>query len=504
MPWNNLLRYASISVTLAILLWTSSIWMPLEAKHNREQFFADNNVTRHSPLMALYRVLLNREVINYNAKLTARDIALAASLGIEIKPDQPYPLIKEWIYKSPPPYQSHHISPVKPNIIVFFTEGFSARAIGSYGGKFAGLTPNIDAFATHPKTLQIENYFSHTAATYRGLHGQICSMFPKEGGTDGLDKAYERLLLNPNYCLSHYLNAEGYHTVFLDSHRKEAARVDDLMLRLSFAEVLTAEELAPRFLGNVEPLRADALSDQQFLRSLIGFLKSKEDTKQTQPWFIGLYNLETHALQDTGSDGIRYRDGSNNALNTIHNYDAAFGSFWHYFQNSPFASNTIIILTADHSRYPERSFAEAVAASDTTYQRIFFDRIPLIIYEPARSLPSSFDANYRSSIDFAPTLIHYLGLPNRRNPFLGTSLFDQLARTTPATAISSVNSNLYIADPTGTHAFSRPQNQTDRFKRINRIIHYVKSIEANNRTWSEQLTQNPSFQPAMPDDSHSY
>jgi hypothetical protein len=483
-PWRPLLGTCAFGITLCFGLITSSNWLPTEANRIRDQFFADNNITRHSPLTALHRVLLNREVVNFDAKLTSHDLQLATSFGFEIKPDQPYPLIKDWIYKSPPPFAPLANAPAKPNIIIFFTEGFSARPIGSYGGKIANLTPGIDAFAAHPQTMQVEGYFSHTAATYRGIHGQLCSMFPKAVG-DGRNRETQRLLDNPNFCLSHYLNETGYRTFFLDSEREDATGVAKLARTLGFSTVLTAKDLSLQFLGNAEPLRTDALSDQQFLRAFTAFLRTKAETKPNEPWFVSLYNLETHALLDIGSDGVIYQDGDNNSLNTIHNYDAAFGAFWHAFLKSPLAANTIIILTADHARYPEKSFVNAITPSDPTYQRIFFDRIPLIIYDPTRTLPATFNANYRSSLDLAPTLIHLLGLPNRKNPFLGTSLFDPQGRTRAA-AVYSMGEKLYIASKDGIAPLAKNPAAAVGFEHINKILHYVKSLEANNRIWKDQ------------------
>ena len=99
-----------------------------------------------------------------------------------INPDRPYPLIKPWIYKKPLScYEG--CDPGKRNVIVFFVESFSARLCGVYNKSLADLTPNLDAFAD--SSLVVYNYYNHTAATSRGIQGQLCSMFPVQNVESG-------------------------------------------------------------------------------------------------------------------------------------------------------------------------------------------------------------------------------------------------------------------------------------------------------------------------------
>mgnify|MGYP005671996979 CR=1 FL=1 len=122
-------------------------------------------------------------------------------------------------------------------------------------------------------------------------------------------------------------------------------------------------------------------------------------------------------------DGIKYGDGKNKSLNTIHNADKAFGEFWDYYRNSEYTKNTILIVTSDHCSYHEKSHVKAFGGKD--YQRIFVDKIPLMIFDPEKNLPSHFDASSASSLDLAPSLVHYMGLENAPNSFLGTSIFER-------------------------------------------------------------------------------
>ena len=77
----------------------------------------------------------------------------------------------------------------------------------------------------------------------------------------------------------------------------------------------------------------------------VEFLKNhQEDPSGENPFFIGLYNLGTHAWQKLSKDGKQYNDERNNSLNTVHTLDYAFGKFWQYYKKSQYSQNTIIIF----------------------------------------------------------------------------------------------------------------------------------------------------------------
>ena len=60
------------------------------------------------------------------------------------------------------------------NIVVVFAEGFSAQWIGKFN-KYKGLTPNLDRFLE--QSVWFDNYYNHTAPTFRGLRGQLTSSY---------------------------------------------------------------------------------------------------------------------------------------------------------------------------------------------------------------------------------------------------------------------------------------------------------------------------------------
>jgi lipoteichoic acid synthase len=472
--------------------------LPEDARRIRDGLYEGNNITERSPLVSLLEVLVGRAAGNPGA-FTRADALAAKRYGFEISLPSDYPLRKEWIYEEDPPFAKEPGAPRLPNIVVFFTEGLSARLIGPYGSPFPGITPNLDRFAAHPGTMVVENYYNHTFATYRGLHGQLCSLFPKDEGSKEWLEGPENAGIRTYFSLADYLGELGYETDFLDTHRRLQARVDDMMRRIGFENVWTAEDLSARYLGGSEPLRGDALSDHQLLDALVGFLRERQERGGgARPFFVGLYNIETHAFQDSAPDGPKYGDGGNYSLNTVHNFDDAFGRFLEFFLRSPLAENTVVVFTVDHCHYPTRAYEEAIRPHFPDLPRIPVDAIPLIIYSPLHRLPHTFDAEFRTSLDFAPSLIHLLGLPQRPNPFLGRSIFSSRARRDRGPGIAVVGTDAFLVDRNGIARRSHPGRYARELWRVQRLMRFFADLEESNRIWPGPRVTTPANEPSVP------
>lgn len=322
--------------------------------------------------------------------------------------------IKKHVYKSSIPFCS---SVKKPNVLIFFMEGTSKRCLTEFNDRFPGLTPNILRFIS--ESCDVKNYYSHTAATFRGIEGALCSSFPYFGGNGGWMQRHDELKLHTYHSVIPLLKKNGYSTVFFNPHGHTDA-LKYMLNAIGFEKVYTGESLCQEFLGVQygSITRHNAIPDRELFKSIKGFLESSPQT----PFFVGAYNIETHAFVDTKENGIKYGNGKNISLNTIHNYDTCFGEFWNWFKTSPYSSNTILILTADHSHFPEPPFCEVAGE---TFQRVFVDEIPFYIHAPFMDLPKKFSSGgLLSSLDLAPTICHLLSI-NEPNYFMGKSIFER-------------------------------------------------------------------------------
>lgn len=360
--------------------------------------------------------------------------------------DAPYPYLKDWVNRRPLPFPGRR--PVaRPNVIVLFIEGMSARTLEPYGNAFPDLTPNLQALAGD--AMVVDNYYNHTAATYRGLQGQMTSGFPRYGGSEGgkgwmEDQNAAGYATRSYSSLSGVLHGAGYHTVFFAPHPSISA-LNNLIAMLGFDELYNRERSVATLLQDdpVQPFIRNALTDHDLFLALRRYLEKSEDK---QPFFIGLYNIGTHAFMDVDAHGRRYGDGGNRSLNTIHNLDAQFGDFYRWFVDSPYADNTLLVFTSDHAHYPEPSYVQVARdprSGSDGYDPYFVDRIPMLVRAPWLQLPERFDAHDRTSLGLAPTVLSLLGIDRARNSFVGQSIFRPYDAGDPGLRIAPLGPSMY-------------------------------------------------------------
>ena len=351
------------------------------------------------------------------------------------KPD----FIKQKVYNAPFPYKTFD-APRRPNVFIIFTEGLSARTIGAYNPRFKGLTPNIDAFAK--LSMKVENYYNHTAATEKGILGQLTSFYPAKT-RDFHPEIWETPdIPENNYrSIAHILQENGYESYFLMATAGSTDNLVNIARKSGFKHIVGTDQLRAATHSD----KKEFMTDEEFFDTAARYL---EQTPNDKPVFAAFYNLETHAFKDTAPDGTKYGDGSNSVLNTVANYDLRFGKFFDWFEKSKFADDTILILTADHAHFFEPPYI-ALMTSEPDYKPFFVDRIPLIIFAPFVNHPETLDAKGRNSLALAPTILHYLGIQNAKNHFIGHSLFD--SSPAPTFNVSETGLVLFFTDENGVH-----------------------------------------------------
>lgn len=447
----------------------------------RNILLAKNNFLHTAPIQAF--IHLFEEEKNEKLYFEKKEITLLQKNHFTFNPIQKFPLVKEKIYKDALPFK--YIND-KPNIILIFTEGYSARTSSVYSKKYPNLTPHLKQFSEDNNTMIVNQYYNHTAATYRGLHGQLCSLFPLFGGGDmWFDNVYLNLATVTYKCLPHILQNHGYETIYLNMHYKDDSANDEMVSHFGFDSILSGETLSNRYLNGIDHIKSYYLSDHQSYNALTAYLKEKEN-KLNKPFFLATYTIETHAFLDIDSDGIPYHNGDNNVLNTIHNMDDAFGKFWDYFKKSKFSKNTLIIFSSDHAHYPDKEYINIMKEyNESDYYQVFIDKVPLLIYAPTIDLPQTWDAHQATSIDLAPTLLHLLHIQDASNAFIGSSLFDKERKEF---GISSYGRNFYMIKENNLIYLdnSVSPEDTQTFNTINKFIKYIHKLEKENRIYPKE------------------
>ncbi|EFR8407593.1 TPA: sulfatase-like hydrolase/transferase [Escherichia coli] len=317
------------------------------------------------------------------------------------------------------------------NVIVIFTEGFSSEIMGNAKPGAFSVTPNLNKLST--EALSFKNYYNHTAATFRGLRGQLTSGYQfRDGLTDAgtgiaqLSNAeINNIYLHRQTSLSDILKEYGYKSYFIASTEKNSP-LNTMLKTLNFDKVLG--------MGDFIGYQRDRMTDKQIFNALQYFLRSQENKKEH--FFIGVYPSGTHHGQDSPNE--KYFDGKNPLYNKFYNYDFQLGKFVDFFRRSSFYNNTLLIITSDHSTFPSTEYKKAFN-SDSRY---FVGEIPFLVIG-GDITPETLDADGKNSLSFAPTILHMLGIQYSMNYFLGCSLFDKEC-TSPFSHFSAIGSDYFI------------------------------------------------------------
>ena len=285
----------------------------------------------------------------------------------------------------------------KPNVILIFTEGLSKHIV--YDER--NIMPNLRYYMDN-ESLTFSSYYNHTAATYRGIIGQLFSGYQN----NELDK-------NNLISIEDILKQNGYYTEFINVE-PDNYDFTNYLNELHFDKVINQYD-------DSEWIISDKEAYEQLYDRAINLNKSNK------PFFLSMYTLETHI--SFGSYDQKFKNGKNNVLNRFYNTDYQFGEFMKKFRSSKLYDNTIIIFTSDHASFTDNDYVKTFKDVKRGYN--FLDEIPLVIYHKGVN-KKVIDVGGRNSIDLAPTILDYIDMDGI-NYFLGDSLFTTNSKSTTDT-----------------------------------------------------------------------
>lgn len=369
------------------------------------------------------------------------------------------------VYEHGFPKEITHDFPERANIIVVFTEGMSARWIDAYGGVNPGMTPNLDLLAG--ESLLFINYYNHTAATFRGIRGQLTSGhqeadgYNDEGTGIGQRDVSHDITAISRISVPEILRAHQYRSMFFLSQQEY---LNKMIESLGFDRTLGRDYLYDTYLREPGKTNRPAyLSDLQLFDTMLTELEAQPTDK---PFFAAAYNFQTHAFLDGEA---KYGNGENQALNRFHTYDRAIGHFIQRFMASPLHANTVLVFTSDHSTFPGPFAVKA----DERIPRYFVDTIPLMIYWKGVK-HRTIDLGGKNSLDLAPSLLSLLGVRTAHNLFIGCTFFEQCALD----RISNIGDEYILTDQDRSYPESQvPQERRSSFQEGRQAIERYKSMD---------------------------
>jgi len=435
------------------------------SQSHTKNIIIDKYSIEKGPIKSFVKVIIQyfEPITITKVTLTKQEVDFAIQKKLIYDYNATYPMLKNFFYKHK--LKDNNVTK-KPNIIVFFVESFSAKYIDIYHQNNKSLiTPNIDKLAK--KGFFVKNYTNHTFPTIRGIYGQLCSLYPDFRVKSIVDN-YNTYKFYNKKCLPSYLNEYGYNTIYFNHGNKKRQEIGRLAKSYGFKKMFFNLDLEKLLKEKPKASLDSDFSDQQISKAIIKYLKSYN---KQQPFFIAVSTIETHIGYQLKNDAKTKKE-FNDIENSYYNLDDALGKIFNFIEHSKYNNNTIIIVTGDHTR----------PMKVRKYHSTTYGDLALVIYSPFFK-HKPFYAN-TSSISLAPTILHLINYPNKKNAFEGYSIFET---NTNLAVGATLDNGLFYAlydknnSVKSAEQFYKPNNKYSKY--IYDIMHYIFMIHRENRLY---------------------
>lgn len=172
-----------------------------------------------------------------------------------------------------------------------------------------------------------------------------------------------------------------------------------------------------------------SLSDESFFKQTIDKIKT-----QSKPSYSFLITISSHnpftmpdekEELDVGDlDGTKFGD----YLQAIHYVDYSFGKFIDQLKAEGMWDNTLFAMYGDHDNsVTTKDTMETFFGREMTDAEFAMEhnRVPLIIHLPNNQGAGVYN-QYGGQLDFAPTILHLMGVDPTANKFMGNNLFGHI------------------------------------------------------------------------------
>ena len=337
------------------------------------------------------------------------------------------------------------------HIIMFGTESLSLDFLAPYN---KSLPPDLTPFYGSLTNSMFLNYQCVALPTQPGL-AVTYNSHPNVGGL--LMSEYETSLIK-------YLDAQGYDTYFLMSGPETFLGDNVVFKEMGFQHVIGSQTWLKD--PSLAPFVQDrGLMDQMLYNEALDYMAANRDKKI----FIQIMNCDTHSPVMRDYYGTlqypplpasleKIADPAARAvLAAIFKNDYDVGqTIKKMRERNLLTENTLVILTADHNCPRCAALNEIPGYPDT-----FFLRLPLVFIS-GQPLPPADLRQPHSQLDFAPTIMHLLGLPVPAG-WWGESIF---APAQNAPSVSKFRRNLTVIPPDGgprqTVSLDYPKNAAEK------------------------------------------
>jgi len=290
----------------------------------------------------------------------------------------------------------------KENVVILICESFGSEYIG-LGNDYKGYTPFLDSLAN--QGVWMKNAYANGRTSIEALPSILASI-PSLMSEPYITSAYQT---NEVVGLGNILQKEGYHTSFFHGGKNGTMGFDVFAHNAGFEEYYGKNEYPDPdkdFDGNW------GIFDEPFLQ----FFANKLSTFK-QPFATGLFTLSSHPPYTIPEQYKgKFPKGDLPIHECVAYSDNSIRKFFETAKKQPWYSNTLFIITADHTQMSSRpEYSNDLGAFD----------VPMILFHPSKKITVPDDERICQHADILPTVLDFLNIDNPKSNYFGTSMFSK-------------------------------------------------------------------------------
>ncbi|MCJ8167424.1 LTA synthase family protein [Pontibacter sp. E15-1] len=361
----------------------------------------------------------------------------------------------------------------KENVVILILESFAAEYVGALN-KGVGYTPFLDSLATEGVLFQ--NAFANGRKSIEALPSILA----------GIPSLMEQPFITSPYQANRYtglgtvLQRQGYQTAMFHGAANGSMGFNNFSKAAGIQSYYGIDEYPAANRGRDFDGQW-GIFDEPYLQYV-----AQELTAFRQPFMATVFTLSSHQPYTVPEKYRgRFPKGELEIHESIGYADYALRAFFGMARKQPWYSNTLFILTADHT---QKSMAPAYQNELGPY------RVPLLLFHPGHAFDAVDPRQVTQHADIMPTVIDYLNIPTREVLPFGRSVLDS---TSQGLALLYNGNTYYLVQQQDVTALA-PNDQTQFYtfadmapgppapkaaRQLKAFVQYFRNGMAGNRLY---------------------
>lgn len=284
------------------------------------------------------------------------------------------------------------------NIVIIIIESFGKEYVGVHNGK--SYTPFIDSLMQ--KSLVFDHAYGNGRRSIEGVAAVMA----------GIPALMSEPFISSHFTANYFLGLgtlltpKRYSTAFFHGGHNGTMYFDSFMQSAGVEKYFGSRE----YNNSKDDDGIWGIWDEPFLQYML-----KQTDQLPQPFMSSVFTLSSHHPFKVPEQYVaQFPEGPIEILKTVSYTDMALQKFFAEAEKKPWYKNTLFIITADHtSKHYLPEFDNEVGDYE----------VPLIMYHPTFKFPAVDRSMVVQQIDILPSVLDFLGIRNKDENYLGSSVF---------------------------------------------------------------------------------